>query len=62
MKEYKFVKANQGIKAIQFGANAVTLEDNCNKLIEQYSAEGWKVFQFTTSLGEVNQIIFEKDK
>jgi len=62
MKEYKFVKASEGLKAIQIG-NATTLEENCNILVEKYSLEGWKVYQFTfAALGEIVQIIFERDK
>ena len=63
MKEYKFVKANEGLKAIQIGKNAITIEENCNTLIEKYSLEGWKVFQFMFgAIGEVAQIVFERDK
>ena len=63
MKEYKFVKGDEGLKAIQFGKNAITLEENCNTLIEKYASDGWKLFQFTFgALGDPALIIFERDK
>jgi len=65
MKEYKFVKPDEGIKipAIQFGNNPITIEELCNTQVEKYSKEGWKVHQFVfAALGELTQIVFERDK
>jgi len=62
MKEYKFVKSNEGLRGIQFGGKK--LEENCNVLVEKYASEGWKVFQFVVLPleGTLMQIIFERDK
>ena len=61
MKEYKFVKASEGLTGIKFGSKPI--EDNVSLLVEKYAQEGWEVFQFVTlALGELNQIIFVRDK
>ena len=61
MKEYKFVKADEGLKGIKFGNKS--LDENIPALIEKYEQEGWEVFQFVThGLGEIVKIIFVRDK
>jgi len=62
MKEYKFVNAMEGQKAIQIGKNAVSLEENCNILIEKYASEGWELFQFVPVMADLLQIVFVRDK
>jgi hypothetical protein len=62
MKEYKFVKASEGMKGIKIGDGA--LMDNINALIEKYAQEGWEVFQFITFGLEttIGRIAFVRDK
>ena len=62
MKEFKFVRPDEGMKGIKFGNKA--LDDNINVLVEKYAAEGWEVFQFlATGLDVVvTRIVFVRDK
>ena len=60
MKEFKFVKPSEGLKGIKFGSKVI--EDNIAVLVEKYATEGWDVFQFMATMGELNQIVFVRDK
>ncbi|MDR2183522.1 MAG: DUF4177 domain-containing protein [Clostridiales bacterium] len=62
MKEFKFVKASEGMKGINLGEGP--LLDNINVLVEKYAQEGWEVFQFISYDFErkIDRIVFVRDK
>ena len=63
MKEYKFVNACANMKGISVGTKKI--KENCEKLINQHAAEGWRVVQIIRlgeAVGMNFEILFERDK